>query len=73
MVKVGMEHPAIGDFFQNGFHTLIGSPHLTKSTVTPYTPYIKSGRYNPYSNIIYKRCNRTISIQYLISCRFTGY
>jgi RHS repeat-associated protein len=49
MVKVGMEHPAIGNVFQNGFHTLIGSPHLTNSTVKPYTPYVKSGRYNPYS------------------------
>jgi RHS repeat-associated protein len=49
MVKVGMEHPAIGRVFQNGFHKLIGSPLLMQSTVNPFSPYIKSGRYFPFS------------------------
>ena len=49
VTRLGVNHPAVQDATQNGWHPIIGSPFF----YTPYgkysSPHRYSGYYNPYS------------------------
>jgi hypothetical protein len=47
ITRIGYNLPGFGDFFQNGFHHLIGSPNFQLGNYS--SPYYQSGRYMPYS------------------------